>query len=277
MDKFFLKIVSAMILIPWAATVYSQGLGAEDASQLELVEPAEDPSPALEGQAPSPDLDDYGDVDVESVLEAQDVFSTGAILDLGIDEYEPGSSLELRGAASASARVQQEVDRLIREAAFQGRVGNLTGSLEIYDAIIQMDPGNDFARFNKGTILIQLQRYHEALDVLNQVLDSNPNNYMVRNNIAWVYATADDISVRNGNKALSYARYALMLAPSDHHVWNTLSQAYFVSARYERALRAAEIAVQLAASRGEPAERMRSLQEQLQKCRQAVSTMSILE
>lgn len=244
----------------------------------DLVLPLGEELDVFEDQAHGLDIDDDVAQQPDPTENPEESFASGIVLDVGIDPHEDAEQQLLPWhSGEISQSVQQRVDRLVREAAFNSRVGNLSASLDIYNQVIELDPANDFARFNKGTVLIQLGRYREALEVLYKVMESNPNNYMVRNNIGWIYATADDIAVRDGNRALSHARFALMLAPSDYHVWNTLSQAYFVSARYERALRSSEISVQIARSMGEPPERMRSINEQLRKCRQAVATMSIIE
>ncbi len=265
-----------------ASTVVSNDMGGDRSREVDMdddvVLPLGEDSEIFEAQPYGVDLDEDLNGQPDSIEDAGDVFSDGIVLDVEIDQHEDAEQQLLpwhSGETSPSA--QQQVDRMLREAAFNTRLGNLTASLELYERVIELDPANDFARFNMGTALIQLGRYREALEVLYAVMERNPNNYMVRNNIGWIYATADDIAVRDGTRALSHARYALMLAPSDYHVWNTLSQAYFVSARYERALRSAEIAVQIATNQGEPPERMRSVNEQLRKCRQAVATMSIIE
>jgi tetratricopeptide (TPR) repeat protein len=165
----------------------------------------------------------------------------------------------------------------MQEAVFQKRIGNNEGALQIYDKILEIDPENELNRFNRGNTLIALERYDEALDELLPIMEANPNNFMIRNNVAWIYATAKDIQIRDGQKAISLGRDALMLAPNDYQIWNTLSESYFVSARYEKALEIAEISFKMALQAQADNQTLESMAAQVRKCRHAVATMSIME
>jgi len=170
-----------------------------------------------------------------------------------------------------------KIKNLMQEAAFQSKVGNLEGAVEIYEKVLELDEDNPLANFNRATALVQIGRFEEALEVLAPLMEKYPDNYMLKNNSAWVYATADNISIRSGEKALSLARDALLLAPGDYHIWHTLSEAYFVSAMYEKAQETAEIALRMAISQGEDNNQLQNLSNQVRKSRQAVATMSIME
>lgn len=169
------------------------------------------------------------------------------------------------------------VRKLMEEAAFQSKIGNLEGAVDIYEKVLELDADNALANFNRGTALVQIKRYQEALEVLLPLMEQYPDNYMLKNNTAWVYATAEDVAIRSGEKALSLARDALLLAPGDFHIWHTLSEAYFVSAMYEKANQSAEISLRMALSQGEESRQLQTLSEQIRKCRQAMATMSIME
>lgn len=178
---------------------------------------------------------------------------------------------------SANTELRIKIESLLKDAGFQNRIRNYDKAISIYNEILEMDPENQYAVFSLGTALVQSERYREALEVLLPLMELYSNNHMVVNNVAWIYATADDLSIRNGEKAVAYARDALLLAPSDVSIWNTLSEAYFVSTKYEKALERANISLQMSISQNQPEERVRSMVEQVRKCRQAVATMSIME
>lgn len=172
---------------------------------------------------------------------------------------------------------KNKIERMLHNAAFQNRIGNPAGAVEIYDKVLSMEPDNFSALFSKGTTLIQIKRYRDALDALLPMAEEYPQNYMIQNNIAWIYATAEDVGVRDGEKALSHARNALLLSPNDYHVWNTLSESYFISAEYEKAVERARTALQMAFTLQESDRQMQKLKQQLLKCNRAAVTMSIME
>jgi len=170
-----------------------------------------------------------------------------------------------------------KIAKLFGRAQFQSSIGNDEGALEICDKMLEIDPANRAALFKKSNVLIQLQRHKEALEILRQLSEDYPDDFSLKNNIAWILATASNLDMRDGKKALSLARDALLLAPNNHQVWNTLSEAYFISAEYDKALDAAKISFKIARANGEPNKRLQDLAEQVRKCKQAAITMSIMD
>ena len=72
---------------------------------------------------------------------------------------------------------------------------------------------------------------------MTALVEDYPEDYQTLNNLAWVYATSKDSAHRDAEKAIDLAQQALVLAPYDHHVWSTLSEAYYVAGEYEKANR----------------------------------------
>jgi tetratricopeptide (TPR) repeat protein len=99
----------------------------------------------------------------------------------------------------------------------------------------------------------------------------------VLNNLAWLYATTTDLSIRDGNRAIALAQEALLIQPDDHHVWSTLSAAHYIVGNYDRALRAAEEAVRLGERMEMNPEGLQNYRQQAQRCRQAAEALSILD
>ena len=148
----------------------------------------------------------------------------------------------------------------------------------MFNKVLKQDSSNKRARFGLGTAYIQMQMYKEALAILEPMAKEFPKDYFLKNNIAWLYATSQDITIRNGAKAVQYAQEALMIAPGDFHVWSTLSEAYYISGRYDKALRDAEEAVKIS-SETATADISGAVEcrRQVEKNRQAVRVMSVLE
>lgn len=159
----------------------------------------------------------------------------------------------------------------------QMRMGRLETAIATFNGVLRQDPTNRNARFGIGTVRIQQERYKDALDVLEPMVAEYPQDYFLRNNIAWLYATAKDTSIRDGRKAVKYAQEALLLQPRDYHVWSTLSEGYYVAGQYDRALKAAQEAQNLAQESGGTQENIEEYRRQVEKNTKAVQAMSVIE
>ncbi len=174
-----------------------------------------------------------------------------------------GANSELRSllvsATEAMQREQlQEAERLFEEAR------------ERY-------PDSRDARFGLGTLYIKQGNYAAAIDIMQGLKRDFPGQFPIINNLAWLYATATDHSVRDGARAIALAQEALLLQPNNYHVWSTLSEGHYVVGDYERALRTAREALRLSREADAPADRIRDYQEQVEKSRRAAEAMTILE
>lgn len=76
-------------------------------------------------------------------------------------------------------------------------------------------------------------------------LKLNPENPHVLNNLAWLYATAEDPRFRNPARALDLAKAAAGLL-EEPHILDTLAECYFVNGQYAKALETAKYALRLA-------------------------------
>ena len=76
-------------------------------------------------------------------------------------------------------------------------------------------------------------------------LKLNPENPHVLNNLAWLYATAEDPHFRHPARALDLAKAAAGLL-EEPHILDTLAECYFVNGQYAKAFEAAQHALRLA-------------------------------
>jgi len=181
------------------------------------------------------------------------------------------------GDAAEADELKAELEARIEEAmAGMGR-GMSEEALVIFQQVLREDPQNKRARFGIGTAYIQMNNYREALAVLEPMTEEFPDDFSVKNNVAWLYATARDLSVRNGAKAIRFAQEALLINPHSYQVWNTLSESYFITGEYERAQRAAEEALKLALQQNAPESSVMDYRRQAEKSRRAARAMSLLE
>lgn len=191
-----------------------------------------------------------------------------------------GEPAERQEAPAVPARPRQEVRdiaRRIDHAFGQLAKGRYQEAQAGFRHVLGLDPANLRARFGLGNVMIQTGQYAEARDIFERLVEENPKDYSLKNNLAWLYATAKDHGIRNGLRALELAQQALMEAPTDHHVWSTLAESYYILGQYTRAQRSAQIAFDLAQPRKGTERNVEEYRRQLEKCRRAAEAMSILE
>lgn len=85
-----------------------------------------------------------------------------------------------------------------------------------------------------GDLYQERKDYEKAIKYYNQALSLNPSTPDALNNLAWLYATAEDGTFREPKKALSLALRAVRLAPAPH-ILDTLAESYYVNKRFEEA------------------------------------------
>lgn len=188
----------------------------------------------------------------------------------GGDESPPENKLVPRSARRTAAYWIALGNRELKD-------NNLDHAMEAYEKALESDPENKSASIGLATILLRIKEYAPALEIIEPLVDKYPDDYQIKNNLAWVYATADDFSVRSGSKAVATAQAALLLAPDDYHVWSTLSEAYYVSGEYEKARRAIDECLRLATQHGASQGEIRGYQMQYAKCVKADEAMSLIE
>jgi len=86
-----------------------------------------------------------------------------------------------------------------------------------------------------GQILAQKKEYAKAIDTYRQALDLSPENPDILNNIAWIYATADDPEFRKPEEALMFASTAANLKPAGY-ILDTLAESLFINGYIEKAI-----------------------------------------
>jgi tetratricopeptide (TPR) repeat protein len=155
--------------------------------------------------------------------------------------------------------------------------GDPKRSLQFFKQAYLLNKKGTRARFGIGTAFISIGRYKDALTVFNPMMEEYPYDFLLKNNVAWLLATANDPTVRNPQRALRIAQDAILTGYKDFHVWSTLSEAYYAVGNYEKALRAAAQALELARDAGAPPGSVEDYQVQVRKCSKAVEAFSILE
>jgi protein O-mannosyl-transferase len=130
--------------------------------------------------------------------------------------------------------------------------GNADQALESFEKALALKP--DYLIYNNvGTALLQKGRLREAIEHFQKSLELQPHYLLAENNLAFIYATASDATLRNGAKAVELAEDANKLSGGQNPiVMVTLGAAYAEAGRFPDAIATAKRAEQIATSQNNP-------------------------
>ena len=173
----------------------------------------------------------------------------------------------------------QRIEMLERVGSIYFQEGDLDAALDVFNRILEINPHHKQTRVLKGLIFVSTARYKEAIENMTSLIEDYPNDYQAMNNLAWVYATADDRKYQNAQLSVELAQQALVLSPYDHHVWSTLSEAYYIAGDYEKANRAILHLVKLSTSMGTTMSKdmIDTYNTQIRKCQRAIEAELLLK
>jgi Flp pilus assembly protein TadD len=105
-----------------------------------------------------------------------------------------------------------------------------------------------------GIALSQKGEMHEAIAQWKKTLEVQPNNLEAQCNLAWIFATFPDASIRNGAKAVELAQRAIELSDGKNaRIWRLAAAAYAEAGRFQDAVKAAQNGLALAEAEGNAA------------------------
>ena len=127
-------------------------------------------------------------------------------------------------------------------------------AIEHWQRSLEIQPDNTDARNSLGAALAGMGRTPEAIEQWQQTLAFDPDNGNAANNLGWILATSPDATLRDGAKAVAYAKRATKVPGGDNPlVYRTLAAAYAENGQFAEAISAAEHAKQLAQAAGNSA------------------------
>ena len=132
-----------------------------------------------------------------------------------------------------------------------GRAGCMEEAADALGPVAAADPERSAAHTILAKCLAGAGRHGEALDVLHQAHARAPNDPQIVNDLAWMLATCPDASLRAG--AESRRLIEPLCARSRYRnpfLLDTLAAACAETGDFDEAVRCAELALELAASRG---------------------------
>jgi len=131
--------------------------------------------------------------------------------------------------------------------------GQVAEAMVHYRKFLELEPANVEARNTLGTALIQQGHVREAIDQWQEVLALQPENGNAASNLAWVFATCTDDSIRDGTRAAQLGEKALRISGGKiPMIYKVLAAAYAENGRFADAVETAQRGAELATSQGNP-------------------------
>ncbi|HEX3619810.1 MAG TPA: tetratricopeptide repeat protein [Candidatus Udaeobacter sp.] len=129
--------------------------------------------------------------------------------------------------------------------------GQVADALVHYRKLLELQPDNIEVHNIVGTVLIQQGRIREGVEEWQKVLAIQPDNGNAMSNLAWVFATSPEDSVRDGAQAVQLAEQALRISGGRIPViFRTLAAAYAEKGMFARAIQTAQRGIELANGQG---------------------------
>ena len=131
--------------------------------------------------------------------------------------------------------------------------GQVADALVHYRKLFELQPDNMEVHNIVGTVLVQQGRVQEGVEEWQKVLSVEPDNGNATSNLAWVFATSPDQSIRNGAKAVQLAEQAVRISGGRIAIlFRTLAAAYAENGRFVEAIQTAQRGIELANNQGNP-------------------------
>ncbi len=120
-----------------------------------------------------------------------------------------------------------------------GRRLNATLFEKVIRREIQEQPASPDLYGLLGDLYYSRNQYAEAARAYEDAIRLGGKGPEIFNNLAWLYATSEDPSLRSPRRALELAQRASALS-SASHILDTLAESYYINGRFDDAVRAGE-------------------------------------
>jgi protein O-mannosyl-transferase len=125
--------------------------------------------------------------------------------------------------------------------------GHIDDAIADWEKTLQIEPDDADAYTGLGNALLRKGLLHKAIANYEKALALSPDDPHSRINIAWVLATAPDASVRNGKKAVEFAKKAVELSNTeDPKFLRALAAAYAEAGQFSEAIEVTQRAIAIA-------------------------------
>ncbi|MFL6501409.1 MAG: tetratricopeptide repeat protein [Candidatus Udaeobacter sp.] len=178
-----------------------------------------------------------------------------ALNNLGIISLDKGQLDDAISKLQAAIELRPENapahDNLAKALLKKGQVAE---AMVHYRKFLELEPASVEARNTLGTALIQQGHVREAIEQWQEALATQPENGNAASNLAWVFATCPEDSIRDGARAIELGEKALRISGGKiAMIYRVLAAAYAESGRFADAVETANRGVELATIQGSPA------------------------
>ena len=143
------------------------------------------------------------------------------------------------------------------------RVGRVDEAIVHYQKALALLPGSSDIHVNLANAFLQKGDTRQAIENFQAALQISPADMEIQNNLAWLLATSSQPELRDGPRAVEFARQANdQAAGGNPIILGTLAAAYAEAGHFSEATEAAQRAIQLANAAANAA-LTRSLESQL--------------
>lgn len=188
-------------------------------------------------------------------------------------------AITLHGVAWANQAVESRSERSPEQLTQMGfqmlQAQRFEEAERLFGQALAADPEILQARFGLGTLYFEKGQVARSIELLEQVRADAPEFSPVLNNLAWIYASTDELQYRDGTRAIRLVQTAIFRQPDSFQIWNTLAEAYYILGDYSRAKRAAGQAVRHARQQGAPQNQVVRYQQNAERARRAAHAESI--
>lgn len=117
------------------------------------------------------------------------------------------------------------------------KTGNEKEAEGDFDKVLIMDPRMSSAYVYRGLCREKVGKYKEALADYEKASELKPNDAAIHNNIAYLYVSANDETIRDKAKALEHAKKAAELSKEKNaEILDTLARTYFINGQVKEAI-----------------------------------------
>jgi tetratricopeptide (TPR) repeat protein len=142
--------------------------------------------------------------------------------------------------------------------------GRFDEAIVHFNEALRTDPNQAEMYVNIGAAYNKLGKYDQAIQNWTRAIELNPNNVGVLNNLAWLLASADNVSAQDANRAIELAERACeMTGHKEPGLLDTLAAAYATGGRFDDAIETAKQALDKAKASGQE-EIVREIQSRME-------------
>ncbi|MEN3367962.1 MAG: protein O-mannosyl-transferase [Verrucomicrobiota bacterium] len=131
--------------------------------------------------------------------------------------------------------------------------GQFDAAIEAFQKAVDFHSDYAEAYLGWATALLHQGRDEEAIVQFQRALEIVPQSMVALNNLAWLFATSANPSIRNGPKAVLLAERAIQITGEDPFYLHKLAAAHAATGNFPKALETAERALRSAQREGKAA------------------------